>query len=159
MALTKNQFGRNRVIHECLKDDFHIPSTSDNPGHRGCWPVVELMEKITTMLDLEKPISDRQVKEDIRRMKDNPDLAYYAPIANKKGIGYYYSNPNYELNDRPLSPAEITALKEVVELLQQFKGFKFFEGAEGLIYNIEEKITRSEFTDVQFDVLPDYRGL
>ncbi len=159
MALTKYQFARYRIIHECLKNDLHIPSTSLNPEDRGIWPIADLSEKITEKLDLEKPVSDRQLAEDISRMKDNPDLAYYAPIGNKRSVGYYYSNRDYELNDRPLRPAEVTALKEVIELLKQFKGFKYFEDAEGLVYNIEEKILHSEFTDVQFDVLPDYRGL
>ncbi len=159
MALTKNQFARYRIIHECLKNDLHIPSSSANPEDRGIWPIADLSETITEKLDLEKPVSNRQLAEDISRMKDNPDLAYYAPIENKKGIGYYYSSRDYKLKDRPLSSAEITAIKEVIDLLGQFKGFKYFENVEGLIYNLEENVTRSEFHNIQFDVLPDYRGI
>jgi predicted DNA-binding transcriptional regulator YafY len=92
-------------------------------------------------------------------MKEDADLAYFAPIENIRGIGYYYADKDYKLTEQPLKPAEIEALKDIVEFLHQFKGFKYFADAEGLIHNIEENITKSEFVDVEFDVLPDYRGL
>lgn len=156
MALTKKQFARYRVINDCLQYKLHVPSTSDDSQYGGYWPVVDLIDKIREKLD--EDVSERQIKEDLFRMKEDPDLAHYAPIKNKKGIGYYYET-DYDFNERPLSSAEINALKDVTELLHQFKGFKYFEGVEGLIYNIEEKVNASEFQDVQFDILPGYIGL
>jgi predicted DNA-binding transcriptional regulator YafY len=157
MPITKSQIARYRIIDECFQNTNHQPSSSPNPNFRGIWPIVDLMDAIFKKLDSD--ISDRTLKTDLERMRDDIDLAYYAPIANKKGIGYYYTNKNFKLSERPLSPAAVRSLEDVIELLHQFKGFKYFEGVEGLIYNIEEKINHSDFIDVQFDVLPDYRGL
>ena len=157
MAVTTKQIARYRIIDECLQNRHHQPSTSNNSRHRGIWSLNDLMEAIEQKTD--STVSDRTLKEDISRMKEDIDLAYYAPIENERGIGYFYSDPGYKLTETPLSPATITALKDVIELLRQFKGFKYFENAEGLIYNIEENILKSEFTDVQFDVLPGYNGL
>jgi predicted DNA-binding transcriptional regulator YafY len=89
------------------------------------------MDTIYDKLDLD--VSERTLKEDLKRMRDDVDLAYYAPIANKKGIGYYYTDRNFKISEKPISPAEVKALNEVVELLHQFRGFKYFEDAEGLI--------------------------
>jgi predicted DNA-binding transcriptional regulator YafY len=159
MAVTTKQIGRYRVIDECLQNGFHTPSTSSNPEHRGVWSLDDLKDAIEEKLDLEKPVSDRTMKEDIHRMKEDADLAYYAPIENIRGVGYYYDDKDYKLTEQPLKPADIEALKDVVEFLHQFKGFRYFADAEGLIHNIEENITKSEFIDVEFDILPDYRGL
>lgn len=157
MAVATKQIGRYRIIDECLQNKMHGPSSSDNPEHRGFWPLKDLRDAITEKLDLVTPVSYRTLKEDLKRMRDDPDLAYYAPIANKKGIGYYYVE-DFKLTEKPLSPAEVLALKDVVELLKQFKGFRYFEGAEGIIHQIESRVSRAEFPEVQFDVLPDYRG-
>lgn len=159
MALFKNQFARYRIIDECLQNRYHTPSTSARPEDIGYWPIIDLMVEVSRKLDLQKIISERQIKEDIRRMKEDPDLSFYAPIINKKGVGYTYSDPNYSLSKLPLSPAELDALKDVIKILSQFKGFKYFSGAEGMIHQIEVQITQSEFHDVQFDILSGYSGL
>ena len=159
MAVTTKQIARYRIIDECLQNHYHLPSTSDNPGHRGIWSFQDLSDAITEKLDLDKPVSERTLKEDIKRMREDPDLAYYAPIENVRGLGYKYADRDYKLTEQPLKPADIEALNDVLGLLKQFKGFKYFADAEGLIHNIEENIIRSEFIDVEFDVLPDYRGL
>ncbi len=160
MPVKTKQIARYRIIDECLSNKKHIPSTSDNPEDIGIWSLDDLMDAVKEKLDAD--VSDRTIKDDLKQMRDNIDLAYYAPIANKYGVGYYYDDTKekpYRITQIPLGPAEISALQQVIELLHQFKGFRYFEDAEGLIFNIEEKVNRSEFSDVQFDVLPDYRGL
>ena len=161
MSVTTKQIARYRIIDECLSNKIHQPSTSDNPQDMGIWSLDDLMETIIEKLDMD--VSDRTIKEDLKRMRDDVDLAFYAPIANKRNIGYYYDDGDFEepyrITQSPLGPAEVRALKEVIELLHQFKGFKYFENAEGLIYNIERNVNHSEFSDVQLDILPDYRGL
>ena len=159
MSVTTKQIARYRIIDECLQNTMHMPSTSNNPEHRGMWSISDLMNAIVEKSDMEISVSDRTIKEDIYRMKNDANLGYYAPIENKFGVGYYYSEPGFKITETPLSPAELQALNDVISLLKQFKGFKYFEGAEGLIHNIEERISHSEFLDIQFDVLPGYRGL
>ncbi len=156
MASKTNQIARYRVIDECLNNRYHLPSTSNNPADRGIWPIRDLQEAIEERTGL--LVSGRTVQEDINRMRYDMDLAYYAPIQNKKGIGYFYEKP-FTLTETRLGPSEIRALKETIMLLKQFKGFKYFEEVEGLIYNINTNINKPEFFDIQFDTLPDYRGL
>ncbi len=157
MAVNKNQLGRYRIIDECLQNRAHTPSTSTNPEHRGCWPITDLQEKIYERLG--QDVSERSVKEDLKRMKDDVDLGYYAPIENIKGIGYFYADPAYKITERPLSRAETAILNDVIILLSQFRGFRYFEGAEGLIHRIEQQVNRSAFREITLDVLPDYQGL
>jgi len=157
MAVTITQLGRYRILDECFQYRLHQPSTSPDSKFRGYWSVDDLLDAISNKAD--QNIGERTLKEDIARMRESPDLAYYAPIENEWGIGYRYSEMDFKISEKPISPAGVKALEDVVELLHQFKGFRYFEGVEGLIYNIEEKINRSDFIEVQFDVLPDYRGL
>ena len=159
MAVVTKQLARYRIIDECLQNNYHMPSTSLNPEYRGVWSLQDLKDTIEEKLDLEKPVSDRTLKEDLSRMKEDIDLAYYAPIKNMRGIGYYYEDKDFSITEQPLNPADIKALKDVIEFLHQFKGFRYFADAEGLIHNLEENVTKSEFLDVEFDILPDYRGL
>jgi predicted DNA-binding transcriptional regulator YafY len=159
MSVTTKQIARYRIIDECLQNTMHMPSGSHNPDDRGIWSIRDLIEAVEDKSDFEITVSDRTIKEDIRRMREDPNLAYYAPIENKHGIGYYYSESDFKITETPLSPAEITVLNDVIGLLKQFKGFKYFEGAEGLIHNIEQRINHSEFLNVQFDVLEGYKGI
>ncbi len=65
-------------------------------------------------------------------MRTSRELGYLAPIKNIKGIGYCYEDPNYRITNNPLTEADIQTLEEVVKLIEQFKGFKFFDSK--LIY-------------------------
>jgi len=151
------QLSRYKIIDKCFQNKFHKPSTSDNPEDYGKWPIRDLIEVIREEYGAE--FCERTIKDDLKRMKSSYDLGFLAPIKNKKGVGYYYDNPNYKLTNNPLGPSSIKALEEIIELLQQFKGFKYFEDADELIINIEEKVKRSKTNNVQFDILSDYRGL
>jgi predicted DNA-binding transcriptional regulator YafY len=158
MADTKKQLARYRIINECLTNKGHMPSTSHNPADMGCWTIKELIDAIYEKTDGEISVSERTIKDDLARMKEDPDLKYFAPIKNKRGVGYYYSDPDYDFTDLPLSPANIDTINEMIGIIRQFKGFKYFENAEGLIYYLEKQVNKSDFKNVQFDVLPDYSG-
>ncbi len=147
MPASKRPLGRYRIIDECLSNHVHGP-----------WQLEELREKIIEKLDLHD-LSERQLKEDIRKMRDDPDLAYYAPIKNRKGEGYFYSDKTYRITESPLSPAELRALCEALSIMQQFKGLKFFQGAEGIIHRIEANLEQRELLEVEFDILDRYAGL
>ena len=159
MKITTSQLARYRVIDECLANDSHVPSTSASYKHVGLWPIKDLQDAILEKLDLEEGVSERTVKEDIKRMRESDDLAYYAPITNERGIGYYYSDPSYRLTNNPLTGHDLNFLNEIVDMLKQFKGFKYFEDVDSLIYRIEENVNRSEYSIIEFDTRPEASGL
>jgi predicted DNA-binding transcriptional regulator YafY len=159
MKITTSQLARYRVIDECLSNDSHIPSTSNSYKHIGLWPIKDLQKAIFEKLDLVDGVSERTVKEDIKRMRESDDLAYYAPISNERGVGYYYSDPNFQITNNPLTGYDLTFLNEIVNMLKQFKGFKYFEDVDSLIYRIEENVNRSEYNYIEFDTRPDASGL
>jgi len=159
MKITTSQLARYRVIDECLSNDSHVPTTSNSYKHTGLWPIKDLQNAILEKLDLEEGVSERTVKEDIKRMRENDDLAYYAPITNERGIGYYYSDPSYRLTNNPLTGHDLNFLNEIVDMLKQFKGFKYFEDVDSLIYRIEENVNRSEYSIIEFDTRPEASGL
>jgi predicted DNA-binding transcriptional regulator YafY len=146
------------IIDECLRNDYHMPSTSANPRHRGIWPVEDLAVKIREKLDLTYPPSDRTIKEDIRVMRSG-DLGYAAPINNERNVGYYYSDPDFSITNNPLSEIDIENLKEVMAILKQFKGFRYFSDVNSIISKIENTVNVSEYNRVLFDVVPEAAGL
>ncbi|RLD42151.1 MAG: hypothetical protein DRI86_12165 [Bacteroidetes bacterium] len=159
MKITNSQIARYRIIDECLANDAHIPSTSFDPKYIGIWPVVDIIDAIIDKLDLPNGISERTVKEDINRMRESDDLAYYAPIKNERGIGYYYSGVDFKITDNPLTNSDLEFLNEIVSMLKQFKGFKYFDDVDSLIYRIEENVSRSEYNYIEFDTRPEASGL
>ena len=146
------------IINECLRNDFHIPSTSDNAEHRGIWPVQDLAKRIMEKLDLTAPPSERTIKDDIRTMR-NGEMGYEAPIRNERGIGYFYADPNYSITQNPLSEIDIENLKEILGILKQFKGFKYFSDINSIISKIENTVNVSEYSSILFDTIPDAAGL
>ena len=159
MKITTSQLARYRVIDQCLANDAHIPSTSNSYKHVGLWPIKDLQEAIIEKLDLADNISERTVKEDIKRMRQSDDLAYYAPIDNERGVGYYYSDPNFKITNNPLTGHDLSFLNEIVDMLKQFRGFKFFEDVDSLIYRIEQNVSKSEYSYIEFDTRPEATGL
>lgn len=159
MKITTSMLARYRIIDDCLANDSHIPSTSSSYKHIGLWPIVDLQEDISNKLDLLNGVSERTIKEDIRRMRESDDLGYYAPIKNERGIGYYYDDPNYQITKNPLTNHDLGFLNEIVNMLKQFKGFKYFDDVDSLIYRIEENVSRSEYNYIEFDTRPEASGL
>ena len=159
MKITTSQLARYRVIDECLSNDSHIPSTSSSNRHFGLWPIKDLQEAILNKLDLPEGVSERTVKEDLKRMRESDDLAYYAPISNERGVGYYYSDPDYQITKNPLTGHDLGFLNEIVNMLKQFKGFKYFDDVESLIYRIEQNVSKSEYNYIEFDTRPEATGL
>jgi predicted DNA-binding transcriptional regulator YafY len=56
-------------------------------------------------------------------MKFDEELAYQAPIEyDRKLRGYYYTDPNYSINNLPLKQEDLYALEFACSLLKQFEG-------------------------------------
>jgi len=146
------------IIDECLHNRFHLPSSSVMAQHPGVWTIGELADKIAEKLDLRNPPSERTIKEDIRVMRSG-EMGYEAPIRNLSRIGYYYADPDFSITQNPLSELDIENLKEVLAILKQFKGFRYFTDVNSIISKIEDTVNISEYSRVLFDTVPDAAGL
>lgn len=153
MPKNKNAMKRYRILDECFQNDYHLPSCSHNPAHRGCWTLEELIEKIFEKTGIS--ISERTLKNDMYDLKSY----YNAPIKNQRGVGWKYEDPHFSIFDNPLSDRDYKILNEITEILKNYRGFKYFEDADSIISKIEDNKLHSDYQKIQLDILPAYSGL
>lgn len=108
MPKNKNAFIRYRIIDGALRNKYkRFPTKQD------------LIEACSGL----GRISARTIDSDIYDMKFDEELGYLAPIEyNRKERGYYYSNPDYSINNLPLKQEDLYALEFACSLLKQFEG-------------------------------------
>lgn len=153
MPKTKQAAVRHRILDECFQNTNHLPSGIENIEYGGCWTVDELIEKIEEKSGI--VIGDRTIKSDFVAMK----IEYGAPIKNERGIGYYYTDKDFSITKNPLSDKDFKVLNEIVDILKNYRGFKYFEEADTLISKIEENMSQTDFSKIQLDILPNYSGI
>jgi predicted DNA-binding transcriptional regulator YafY len=114
MSAGKNPYLRYRIIHQCLKGTA-----------RTCWSAKDLLKKLA---DNDLSIEDRTLKEDIRDMRFNETLGYFAPIIYSHfHKGYSYSDPDYTIDSFEITDDELRALKVVSDILRSNTRLKLFE--------------------------------
>lgn len=111
-------------------------------------------------------ISISTIEKDLKAMREENELAYYAPIKySKLDKGYYYEDPEYTINEIPLNDDDLDAIKFAATTLFQFKGISMFEQFENAIDKIFNRLnistnaqdtTLNEF--VQFDSEVNFKG-
>ena len=83
-------------------------------------------------------ICDSTIEKDLFNMKMEHD----APIKySKKNGGYFYEDPDYSINDIPLTEDEISSIKYAVDTLHQFKEAPFFKDFGNAIDKIVDRIS------------------
>lgn len=83
-------------------------------------------------------VTTRTINADIKEMKEDPNLGYFAPIEYDKGSqAYYYSNSNYTLSQFSLNDKEVESLQLAVDLLDVFKEKGLLREFAGLIDKIK----------------------
>jgi predicted DNA-binding transcriptional regulator YafY len=111
-------------------------------------------------------ITPRTVREDIRAMKDDEGLGYFAPIKySKSENGYYYSDNKYSINKIPLSPADMGAVDYAAKLLGQFAGSINFKNYAGAVDRLIDSLSINKktgdpqgFPFILFDKAPYFKG-
>lgn len=119
MPVNKNAAFRYRIIDECLRNKRKkFPSIQD------------IQEKITSILGLDSLISVSSINKDFKTMRD----FYNAPIKfNTYEKGYFYDDPEFSINNFPLSTEEIEVLDLSTAFLKQLKFSGYFKQFEGAI--------------------------
>ncbi|MCU0423526.1 MAG: WYL domain-containing protein [Bacteroidia bacterium] len=126
MPKNKNAFIRYRIIDGALRNKHKkFPSKQ------------ELIEACSGL----GKVSARTIDHDIYDMKHDEELGYFAPILySYKENGYYYSDPNYSINNLPLKQEDIYALEFACSLLKQFEGISTVKQFMQSVEKIEDYV-------------------
>lgn len=69
-----------------------------------------------------KDISVRAIQQDIYDMRNDTELAYFAPIVYDRKTGSYrYEDEGYSLNNNPIDEADLQGLEIAIGILEQFR--------------------------------------
>lgn len=112
-------------------------------------------------LDIE--ISTSTIQKDIKAMKEDASLAYYAPIKYSRSTkSYYYSAP-FSINNVPLSTEEKEALLGAIDLLYSYSGLRMthdFNNATIKILNtLNEQISSDNYGYIITERTPPQNGI
>ena len=110
MPANKNALIRYKTIDRCLRNRFRLWTIDDLT--EACSDALYEMEGIT------KGVSVRTVQGDLQIMRSDK-LGYNAPIEVFDKIYYRYADPNYSINEMPLTEEDCRLLKQAVEMLDE----------------------------------------
>lgn len=153
MPSNKEAIIRHRIIDRMLRDPRSPYPTMDDI-------VDELVEQ------LGKEFSTSTVQKDIKAMREDTLLGYFAPIKySKRENGYYYDDPDYSISGIPLSRDDVEAIEFAALMLQQFSEvgvFRNFGFAAEKIFNALTISTALDVDDaaakVQVEHPPRHQG-
>lgn len=142
---------------------YHVIDKLLRNKYRAYPSVEDIMEKCEDVLL--KQVSRSSIEKDIRAMKFDEGLSYFAPIEySREYKGYYYSEPEYSIDSVPLNEDEIEAVEFATNILAQFKDVAIFKNYENAIEKVLDKVKLSnssanESEDyIQFENIPTIRG-
>lgn len=97
-------------------------------------PAPSLQDLVEYVSDkLGSAVSTSCIQKDLYAMRYNESLGYSAPIAwDSNRRGYVYTEPDYSINNLPVSEADLQGLEMAIGLLEQFKdipAIRVFEDA------------------------------
>jgi len=139
MPANKYALIRYRVINRCLKD-FQYASMDK---------LIQVCEDALSM----SPISPRTIYQDIRDMKEDDQLGYFAPIKRNRDKGYYYDDPEYSIDNIPLGEEEVKALSFAATMLDQYRNIGIFSTFTGAVQKVVEAVNIKRMSK-EDDLLP-----
>ena len=129
MPTNKNAAIRYKILDRCFSD-FHRK-----------YFIEDLLDKVNNVL-MElygTQISIRQIREDIKYMKDR--VTYNAPIEAYPYEGrkcyYRYSDKSFSIFNNELSAEEVASLRSTIDILGRFRGVPTHAWLEDVISNLE----------------------
>jgi predicted DNA-binding transcriptional regulator YafY len=152
MPISKSAYRRYKVI------DLLVRSTT-NPFPS----LVDIQEACMNKLDFFP--SENTIEKDIKNMKLPEPDGFDAPIKFcRKNMGYYYTNPNFSINNVGLTGYDIDSLKESIELLQNIGGsrvsVRFKQAIDKILTTFQEEFPESDSNRklIQTDYVNGSRG-
>jgi predicted DNA-binding transcriptional regulator YafY len=144
MPANKYALLRYRVIDRCLRDKGR-PYPSREALREACEEALYGAGA--------SAISLSTIDKDIWSMKNEGELGYYAPIEfSRFERGYFYSDPNYSINEVSLAEDDLEAIRFAAAILDQFRSVPILQQYENAIEKIINRIKISPNpTDEQLD--------
>lgn len=152
MPLNKDALSRYRLIDQRLRNTM-LPKPS----------LEALIDYVSGKLD--KSVSRRTLLADIKDMREDPDLNYYAPIVyDTAQKGYYYSEEGYAISNIPITEYELQGLEIAVGILRQFHNLPVIRQFEDALRKIADAVTinREKLADeglLHLDAPTRFKGL
>ncbi len=152
MAQNKNALLRYRTIDRCLR----------NTGRR--WTLQDLQDACSDALyeyeGKQEMVSLRTIQLDIQMMRSDR-LGYEAPIEVYDKKYYRYADPDYSINNRPMSQHDIDVLNRTIDLLRQFDEFDPFHDLADVVSRLQDKVATASNRRpiVDFERNPNLKGL
>jgi len=133
MPHIKNALIRYRIIDRSLRNKYRpFPSKRD---------IRELCEEALFGSIEGENICDSTIEKDLFAMR----LEHDAPIKySKRDGGYYYTDPEFSINDIPLTNDDVTSIKFAINTLKQFREVDMFKQFGNAIDKIVDRITISD---------------
>jgi predicted DNA-binding transcriptional regulator YafY len=157
MPVNKYALLRYRIIHRCLSNRYR-PYPDKEFLRRQC-------EEALYGTSDGSGLSAKTIERDIRDMREDAVLGFYAPIVySKEHQGYYYDDPGFDLDQKPLSEEESEALAFAANTLFQFRDTGIFQQYSFAIEKIFEHLQLHNEPDpveaslVRFETMPYTRG-
>lgn len=153
MALNKLAAFRYRILDECFQQKGRL------------WPIQELIEIVSERLlrhhDIQGGVNKRTIESDIALMRLPPPRGYDAPIKSIKKKGYFYDDPDFSIEKKPLTGQDRKAIRHAIDLLKQFRGLPHFLELEKILQKVEGKIRNAGngFEAIQFESNDQVAGL
>lgn len=133
MPHIKNALIRFRIIDRCLRNKYK-PFPSKNDLRTACEEALFGSEDGAN-------ICDSTIEKDMFAMKMEHD----APIKySKRDKGYYYEDPDFSINDIPLSEDDVEAIKFATNTLIQFRDSAMFRQFGFAIDKIFDRVNISK---------------
>jgi len=132
MPHIKNALIRYRIIDKCIRNKYN-PFPNKRDLREAC------EESLYGSMDGEH-ICDSTIEKDMFAMREEHD----APIKySKLEKGYYYEDPDFSINDIPLTEDDLDALSFAAQTLMQFKDVALFKQFGSAIDKIADRIAVS----------------
>lgn len=131
MPANKNALIRYKTIDRCLRNRYRR------------WTIEDLVEACSDALyDMEgivKGISMRTVQGDLQMMRSDK-LGYYAPIEVYDNKYYRYSDPDYSIDNTPITTEDYNLILCAVETIDQYKTDGDIEKLDEVLERVKEKL-------------------
>ena len=124
MPINKNALIRYRTLDRCFRDFYRRFYIEDL--QRACSTCIYGSE-------VDGCVSRRQIFEDIRFMESKEGYSIKLNrVRDGRRTWYRYKDPNFSIDQRPISELEIVQLQQTIKLLDRFKGMPGFDWLDEL---------------------------
>ena len=155
MPVNSNALLRYRILNDCFR------------RRNRRWYIEDLCQEVARrMVDHtgKNEISASTINVDIRAMKPGGKSGYDAPIHCDRSEGkgfYYYTDPDYSIDNSPLTSEDADVVRQVLEVLAPFRGLPLLADLEDVAHRLETRTgaaVSSATPLLHFDTVPDYAG-